>query len=248
MDYRHNLNPRMTAKKVWYIDGHGFESDKGTKNGAEKAKNYCLEHMLNTNDIIVFDSETEYFRFRFLKAMEAKERISNISVHQLFPLIGAFDSACGRHHEALEYEADFVYTDSETGRQVVEDVKGSKYTIEEVFYVKWKVFDLRYKAKGLGIQVVMCRDRKHPENPDAWYTIDDVSAVKATKGVLARKNAAKVKELKAKQKEAEKASRKLERLKGRYLYLKSLPEPTKAQRMRLASLEQELRENGVILG
>ena len=247
MDKRHNMNPRMHAKKVWYINGQAFESDKGTKNGAEKVKNYCLENMLNTNDIIVFDSETEYFRFRYLLSRKEKGEISDISIHQLFPLISAFDGASGRHHEPLEYEADFVYTDTKTGRRVVEDVKGSKYSIEEVFYVKWKVFDLRYKSKGLGIEVCMLKNRRDYLNPDSWYSIDDVSAVKAEKGVRARKNASELKEMKAKAKEAEKASRKLEKAKGMYLHLKSINEPTKSEKTRLAKYEAFLKENGVII-
>lgn len=247
MDYRHNANPRIHAKKVWYIDGKGFESDNGTKNGADKAKQYCFEHMLNTNDIIVFDSRTEYHRYLFLKERERKGEVENISIHQRFPLISGFEGAGGAYHEPLEYEADFVYFDKLRNKRVVEDVKGSKFSIEEVFYVKWKVFDLRYKSQGLGIEVTMPKRASDYMTADCWYSIDDTTAIKAEKGIKAKRNAEQLKQMKAQAHEAEIKARKLEKTKAMYLHLKSKEKPTKAENERLARYEEFLKANGVLL-
>lgn len=244
MDYRHIQNiKKFNAKKVYYVAGIGFESDKGTKNGMEKAKNYCFENHLNTNDIIVFDSETEYLRYLYLKNQEMIGNVANISIHQLFPVLSAFDSAIGKHHEALEYEADFVYTDLKRNRKVVEDVKGSKYSIEEVFYVKWKVFDLRYKKENLAIEVAMLKDRKKYLDSASWYSLDDISTIKSMKNIRTTKKLEELKKLK----EAETSRLKLEKVKEKYLHLKSLEKPTKAQKERLNEFETQLKEAGYIL-
>lgn len=248
MDYRHANSPRINAKKVWFIDNIGFMSDKGMKNGGEKAKQYCLEKMLNFNDVIVFDSETEYFRYRYLLERQRKGEIGMISVHQLFLLISAFDNTDGKHHEALNYEADFVYTEKATGKKIVEDVKGSKWSIEEVFYVKWKLFDLRYFKAGLSLSVVMCRDRKNFISNDAWYSLEDTEAVKASKGSKARKEHAKLKNLEKENRKREMEERALERKKTRYLDLKVKEgHRTARQEARYRELEAILKEKGVIL-
>lgn len=244
MDYRHIQNiKKFNAKKVYYIAGIGFESDKGTKNGMEKAKQYCFDNRLNTNDIIVFDSETEYLRYQYLKNQELLGNVSNISVHQQFPLLSAFDGATGKHHEELVYEADFVYYDRKSKRTIVEDVKGSKYSIEEVFYVKWKVFDLRYKKENLGIEVVMLKDRKNNLDTASWYSIDDISTIKSMKNIRTNKKLEELKKLK----EAENKRLKLEKVKEKYLHLKSLEKPTKAQKARLSEYEEELKQGGYLL-
>ena len=50
MDKRFNFI-HSNAKKVWYLNGQKFESDKGTNNGKQKAIAYAREHLLDEKDI-----------------------------------------------------------------------------------------------------------------------------------------------------------------------------------------------------
>ena len=68
---------------------------------------------------IQFDSKKEYERYVYLEMLLKEEKISDLEVHPVFPLM-VNGTKIGR------YTADFTYKDK-TGNVVVEDVK-SKYT------------------------------------------------------------------------------------------------------------------------
>lgn len=88
----------------------------------------------------VFDSKREYYRYIDLKFLERCGAISDLRrqvVYELIPVQREKSTKVykkGRKkgqpiegkiiEKAVTYIADFVYTDSATGREVVEDVKG----------------------------------------------------------------------------------------------------------------------------
>ena len=77
-----------------------------------------------TYDGFTFDSTAEYERYLQLKAEEAKDEISSLSVHPRFELIPAFIKKGKTEKEIspIFYEADFSYLRNE--EEIVEDVKG----------------------------------------------------------------------------------------------------------------------------
>ena len=83
-----------------------------------------------------YASLKEYRRAQALKLMLAAGQISDLREQVPFVLIPAQRGDDGRVVEhACRYIADFVYTDRQTGRQVVEDTKGyrtKEYIIKRI--------------------------------------------------------------------------------------------------------------------
>lgn len=95
-----------------------------------------------TVDGITFDSRKEADRYLVLKGMEEVGLISDLRRQVRYELIPAFD-VDDRHYRPVYYVADFVYMDKETGKEIVEDVKGMK---TDVYRLKSKLFARRYDA------------------------------------------------------------------------------------------------------
>lgn len=93
-----------------------------------------------TVDDITFDSKREADRYLVLKGMEEVGAIEDLRRQVRYELIPAFD-VDGRHYRPVFYVADFVYLDKETGKEVVEDVKGMR---TDVYRLKSKLFAKRY--------------------------------------------------------------------------------------------------------
>lgn len=91
-------------------------------------------------DGITFDSKREADRYIVLKGMEEDGTIGDLRRQVRYELIPAFD-VDGRHYRPVFYVADFVYVDKETGKTVVEDVKGMR---TDVYRLKSKLFARRY--------------------------------------------------------------------------------------------------------
>lgn len=91
-------------------------------------------------DGITFDSKREADRYLTLKSMEEDGTIEDLRRQVRYELVPAFD-VDGRHYRPIYYVADFVYMDKETGKEVVEDVKGM---ITDVYRLKSKLFAYRY--------------------------------------------------------------------------------------------------------
>lgn len=111
-------------------------------------------------DSYEFDSMAEAGRYQELKLMLAQGRIKDLKVHPLWILI----------HEPrplpeqvirtvykgkkitnkLTFEADFVYTETDTGKEIVEDVKAKitkanrKYVLKEAWLVRFKMWCDQY--------------------------------------------------------------------------------------------------------
>lgn len=74
-----------------------------------------------------FDSKKEAERFAQLRYMQMGKLISGLECQVKFELIPNQKDENGKVIErAVNYIADFVYTDLKTGEQIVEDTKGAK--------------------------------------------------------------------------------------------------------------------------
>lgn len=80
-----------------------------------------------TYDGKTFDSQKEAQRYAELRLLERGKVIKDLKCQVGFVLIPAQRDESGKVIErAVTYVADFVYTDCNTGEQVVEDTKGFK--------------------------------------------------------------------------------------------------------------------------
>lgn len=91
-------------------------------------------------DGITFDSRKEADRYLVLRGLEEDGSIEDLRRQVRYELVPAFD-ADGKHYRPVFYVADFVYVDKETGKEVVEDVKGVR---TDVYKLKSKLFARRY--------------------------------------------------------------------------------------------------------
>lgn len=87
-------------------------------------------------DGITFDSRREAKRYGELKLLERAGAIKGLQRQVRYELIPAFDAG-GKHYRPTTYIADFTYTDCETGKGIVEDVKGVR---TDVYRLKAKLF------------------------------------------------------------------------------------------------------------
>lgn len=93
-----------------------YRSKSSSKYGNKKCK----------IDGYTFDSMKEGRRYAELKILLRSGVISNLELQKEFELQPAFRDNTGKMIRPIYYRADFVYTDNETGKTVVEDVKGYK--------------------------------------------------------------------------------------------------------------------------
>jgi hypothetical protein len=90
-----------------------------------------------------FDSKKEYLRYLVLEDMQRKGEISGLQTQVPFVLVPPFQLN-GIKYKGTKYVCDFMYRDTKTNRQVVEDVKGSKETLTQVYLIKKKLFLYNY--------------------------------------------------------------------------------------------------------
>lgn len=127
-------------------------------------KNYNTRNKYGNHSVTVdgvrYDSKDESLRHAFLKLLEQAGEIQNLRYHVKYELIPAITEDVIVHlktkdkvvtktvQTARYYEADFVYTVTETGEEVVEDFKGF-----ETDLFKFKAALFRYKY-GKPIKIV----------------------------------------------------------------------------------------------
>lgn len=104
-----------------------------------------------TLDGIVFDSIAESRRYSELKLLEAAGEIRGLEVHKPFVLQGAAVRR-GKKVRAITYEADFCYTECNTGIKVAEDVKG---VMTAAFRLKQRMF--QYWCDDWDLRVIKAR-------------------------------------------------------------------------------------------
>lgn len=100
---------------------------------SKKSKYHAQKTVL---DGIKFDSKKEANRYAELKLMERAGLIKGLQRQVRFELIPSFD-VDGKHYRPTSYVADFVYTDTKSGKQVVEDCKGFR---TDIYRLKAKMF------------------------------------------------------------------------------------------------------------
>lgn len=94
-----------------------------SKQSAKKSKYGNVRTII---DGIKFDSKGESQRYTFLKHMQALGRIKDLRLQVPYVLVPKGRSEAGKAIRALTYKADFVYIDTKTGHEVVEDFKGKR--------------------------------------------------------------------------------------------------------------------------
>lgn len=96
---------------------------------------------------ILFDSKREASRYLELLMLERSGKISKLELQKEYELIPAQYEAFPRYgkkgqrlkdgrrcvEQAVKYVADFVYTDNESGQEVVEDAKGYRDPASAVY-------------------------------------------------------------------------------------------------------------------
>lgn len=220
------------GKKTYFINGQKFYNSKGERDGKQKAIDYCLANFLNSNDIITFDSDLECNRYIYLKELENASKIKNLGVHYLLKVQDEFINANGDFIPAITYNADFIYLDCETGKRVVEDVKGASLFEDSRFLIEKQLFDHNFKEKGLYIKVVLYRNKEWVE----WKIGDKKKPSK-----LIKKQREELKKLKAEKHQREAEERKKQREIERMKVLQSKPKLTKVEQNRLKFLEEKYK-------
>lgn len=94
-----------------------------------------------TIDGITFDSKAEARRYTQLKLLERAGTIRELELQPKFELQQKYQSGSGKNIRGIFYVADFLYIDTETGKTVIEDVKGRKTA---VYNLKKKIFEKLY--------------------------------------------------------------------------------------------------------
>lgn len=94
-----------------------------------------------TVDGITFDSLKEANRWRELKLLVMGKAITNLRRQVKYQLVLSVRQNGKVVQRAINYYADFVYIDTRTGKEVVEDVKGHK---TEVYKLKKKMMLDKY--------------------------------------------------------------------------------------------------------
>lgn len=93
---------------------------------------------------ISFDSKKEARRYGELLLLERAGNISDLRRQVVFELIPRQKTPDGGYMHPVKYIADFVYRDEESGRTVVEDVKGKR---TNVYVIKKKLMLERHGIK-----------------------------------------------------------------------------------------------------
>lgn len=94
-------------------------------------------------DGIKFDSKKESKDWLQLKMLETTGCISNLQRQVTFELQPKFTNNQGINIRAINYVADFVY--EKDGKTYVQDSKGGKATQTDVFKLKRKLFEYKYR-------------------------------------------------------------------------------------------------------
>jgi hypothetical protein len=228
------------GKVVYWVNGVRFENSKDKRDGRAKAEKYCLDNFINPNDIQKFDSRTECNRYEYLLALQKQGKIKNLAHHFRIKILDEFMNYNQEIIPALTYEADFIYYDVEKMENVVEDVKGSEFFIDERFLTIKTVFDNLFYNKDLYIKVVLFRNNQWVE----WKMGDAKK-----QGKLIKKQREEIKTLRKEKHDKEIKERKEQKDTARYIELTGMVSQgvklSSSQKKRLAELEEKYK--GVVI-
>lgn len=96
---------------------------------------------VSASDGTLCASKRERNRYEELLLLARAGAIKDLKIQVPFELVPKQRNADGKAIRKIEYVADFVYTDTETGRQIVEDTKGMK---TREYVIKAKLMLWRY--------------------------------------------------------------------------------------------------------
>ena len=212
------------GKKTYYVDGKKFFNDKTNHNGRAKAEEYCLNNLLDTKNIIEFDSELECKRYEYLLEKQNQGLIKNLNHHLKIQLLPSFENHNGDTIPPITYNVDLTY--EENGKRIFEDVKGYSLLTDTRFEVLKSLFDYKFREKAY-IKIVIYREKEWRE----WRIGEKKKPSK-----LIKKQSKQIKELKKELHDKELAERKKVREIARMNELKALPKLTKVQKERLDEL------------
>ena len=213
------------GKKTYYINGKKFFNDKTNHNGRKKAEEYCLNNLLDTKNIIEFDSELECKRYEYLLEKQKQGLISDLNHHLKIQLLPSFENYNGDTIPPITYNVDLTYI--ENGVHVYEDVKGYSLQTDTRFEVLKSLFDYKYKDKAY-IKIVIFRNKEWIE----WRIGEKKKPSK-----LIKKQSSQIKALKKELHDKEIAENKKKRDLVRMKALREKPKLTTAERRRLEELE-----------
>lgn len=95
---------------------------------AAKSRGEIMKTKFNAKKVYIngrkFDSKAESERAKILQTWLACGIIRELEYQPKFALAPCFVDNCGRKNRPIVYIADFSYIEAETGRSIVEDVKG----------------------------------------------------------------------------------------------------------------------------
>nr|DAY29852.1 MAG TPA: Endonuclease [Caudoviricetes sp.] len=129
-------------------------------------------------DNIKFDSEDEGRYYQLLKERESKGEIKNLEIHKPFLLIPEYFDKLNNKHNALYYEADFVYFDTKDNKKHVVDVKGFE---EEHFKIKKKIFEYIYCYDDNNFQYDELEVLTYRKTLNSFVPLKDVKKLMKTK-------------------------------------------------------------------
>ena len=214
------------GKKTYYIDGKKFFNDKTNHNGRKKAEEYCLNNLLDTKNIIEFDSELECKRYEFLLEKQKQGLISDLNHHLKIQLLPSFENCNGDTIPPITYNVDLTYI--ENGKHVYEDVKGYSLLTDTRFEVLKSLFDYKYREKAY-IKIVIYREKEWRE----WRIGEKKKPSK-----LIKKQSSQIKALRKELHDKEVAENKKKRDLVRLKTLREKEKLTSAERRRLEELEK----------
>ena len=215
------------GKTTYWVNGKRFFNSKDQRNGKEKARQYCIDNMINFDQIITFDSMIECDRYEYLLDLQKKFGIRNLQHHLVIKLQDEFINANGDKIPQITYNADFTYFDLRTNRQVVEDVKGASLFNDTRFEVLKALFDKKFKDKNIYLAIILKRN-------DTW--VEWKLGQQKKSGKLIKKQSVKIKQ----QQEEIKKLNKMSKLKDRLNELNAKPKLTKKEIARKIEIENIL--------
>ena len=180
---------------------------------------------------ITFDSQDEanYFS-QELAPLREQGAVRGVKVHPVYELQPEFTDGNGKKRKAINYEADFEFFDTRIGRIRVVDVKGW-IGQDNAFPIHWKMYDYLYRDFPLEVL-------KYSKGT-GFVPYEDYKAIR--KGIVmdARRKAREAKaEAEALKRAEAQRGRKIARLRE----LRAKASPTRAERERIAQLEEELKD------
>jgi hypothetical protein len=95
-------------------------------------------------DGIKFASESESFYYLYCKERKAQGEIEDFRMQVPFTLQEGYINASGKKIRPIVYISDFIITSSD-GRERVVDVKSSPRFMTEIFKLKKKIWEYKFK-------------------------------------------------------------------------------------------------------